>query len=433
MCGALRRASRASMFLDGQGGFDDDWGGPLVAISPRRVHVSRRAACGPSARGDPLGVLERLLRERRAAGGGPNTGLAAVLAYDLLDPQPVVERDRDRLPELAILAVDASVRFRAGQPARLSVSGGRPPEQQPDRLRSWVESLERPADLGDHRPTRVRARTSLPRTRYLDAVRAVQRHIRLGDIYQANLCQQLRVEHSGDPFELYRRLVRRTPAPRSAFVDMGDWALASVSPETFLRVTKDGEVETRPIKGTRPRGSSPDEDHRNAQALLASDKDRAELLMIVDLERNDLGRVAETGSVQVPEAVGLQSYAAVHHLVARVVARLRSGVGTAELLEATFPGGSITGAPKLRVMRILRRLEPVRRNFFTGSLAWFGDDGSMESSILIRSVVTAQGRALVGAGGGVVADSDPEQEWLESNHKARALAEVLGFEPEEAT
>ena len=154
--------------------------------------------------------------------------------------------------------------------------------------------------------------------------------------------------------------------------------------------------------------------------------------MIVDLERNDLSRVCVAGSVEVPELAALRSYPAVHHLVAHVRGRLGRGVGVSELLRATFPGGSITGAPKIRAMEILRSLEPVPRGLFTGSLCWFGDDGTLDSSILIRSWVFGRDRAWLGAGGGIVADSDPEQEWQESNHKARALARVLGFEPEEA-
>jgi anthranilate/para-aminobenzoate synthase component I len=205
-----------------------------------------------------------------------------------------------------------------------------------------------------------------------------------------------------------------------------------VSPETFLRAGADGEVRTVPIKGTRPRRASPAADAGAARELLESAKDRAELVMIVDLERNDLGRVCRTGSVRV-EALGeLRSFATLHHLVGRVAGRLRPEVGLGALLRACFPGGSISGAPKRRAMEILRALEPVERNFFTGSLVWFGDDGSLDSSILIRTLVLRDGWALLGAGGGVVAESDPEAEWSESNHKAAPLAAALGFDPREA-
>jgi para-aminobenzoate synthetase component 1 len=166
--------------------------------------------------------------------------------------------------------------------------------------------------------------------------------------------------------------------------------------------------------------------------LLSSEKDRAELVMIVDLERNDLGRICRTGTVRVDPGIGLRSFPAVHHLVACVSGELLPDVGWLDLLAAAFPGGSVTGAPKRRAVRILQELEPVDRGYFTGSLFWFGDDGSMDSSILIRTATFTRQRAWLGAGGGVVADSDPEREWQESNDKARAPAEALGFVPEQA-
>jgi para-aminobenzoate synthetase component 1 len=274
--------------------------------------------------------------------------------------------------------------------------------------------------------------TSLPREEYLSAVRTLKRHITRGDIYQANLCQQFRLGCSGDELELYRELATRAPAPRSAFFDTGRVRLVSVSPETFLTLDASGRIATHPIKGTRPRGASEAADREQRESLLRSPKDHAELLMIVDLERNDLGRVCRTGSVRVTGLAALRSFATVHHLVASVEGRLEPGIDMVDLLRASFPGGSITGAPKLRAIELLAGVEPVRRGWFTGSLFWFGDDGTTDSSILIRSLVLRDGRAWLGAGGGIVADSDPEEEWRESNHKARALAEALGFDPEEA-
>jgi anthranilate/para-aminobenzoate synthase component I len=209
--------------------------------------------------------------------------------------------------------------------------------------------------------------------------------------------------------------------------------LASVSPETFVDVDRNNTATTLPIKGTRPRGESEQEDEALKRQLLASAKDRAELTMIVDLERNDLGRIAKTGTVRVAELAALRTYPAVHHLVATVTADLKDGTGFEDLVRAVFPGGSITGAPKLRAIEILEALEPVPRGLYTGSLFFLDDDGSTWSSILIRSVVVHRDVASLGAGGGVVADSDPEGEWMESNAKARALTRVLGFEPEEAS
>jgi anthranilate/para-aminobenzoate synthase component I len=260
----------------------------------------------------------------------------------------------------------------------------------------------------------------------------VKEHIARGDVYQANLTQRFDAPFDADPWLLYRAIAKATPAPRSAYVEVPGLALASMSPEIFVDVDRFGRAETRPIKGTRPRGATPTDDERTAAELLGSAKDRAELVMIVDVLRNDLGRIARTGSVAVPELLALRSYPAVHHLVARVTAELRAGVRPSELLLAVFPGGSVTGAPKERAIEILRAIEPCPRGLYTGSLFWFDDDGGMASSILIRSAIVTDGRVHIGAGGGIVADSEPEAEWSEANAKARALTRTLGFDPEEA-
>jgi para-aminobenzoate synthetase len=275
-------------------------------------------------------------------------------------------------------------------------------------------------------------KTSLSRDEYLEAVRRIQSHIRKGELYQANLTQRFAIPFSGDHFELWSGLAAATPAPRAAFLSCDRFTLASVSPELFLRGEMDGRIETWPIKGTCRREPDPADDRLAAERLVASPKDNAELLMIVDLERNDLGRVCRTGSVRVPRIAALKSFPAVHHLQAVVQGVLERGTGFDQLLKAVFPGGSITGAPKESAMRLLEEIEPVPRHFYTGSLFWLGDDGSFDSSILIRSVVLTGGMAYLGAGGGIVADSDPEAEWVESCDKARALAGVLGFAPEEA-
>lgn len=191
---------------------------------------------------------------------------------------------------------------------------------------------------------------------------------------------------------------------------------------------KDGVAETRPIKGTRPRGNSPEQDELLAAELLGSEKDRAELVMIVDLERNDLGRVAEYGSVRVPDLLRLEKYATVFHLVATVTARLRPGLTAVDLLRAAFPGGSISGAPKVRAMEIIDELEPVRRSIYTGSIGYIGFSGDMDTSIVIRTMIINNDRVYFQAGGGIVADSSPESEYQETLAKAKALFTALGYE-----
>jgi para-aminobenzoate synthetase component 1 len=430
---AAVRACVASptLMLDGRAPVGADWGGPLVALSTRVVLSHRHSRIQSQSPDDPFEQLEALALRRRAEGGTAETGLLALLGYELTDRTADPSRDRDGLPEMVVLSVDESVRYPHGATPVWTSRGG--PATSERRLAGLLDDARPLRDAGRPRPLVQPPRTSLARERYLRAVEQVREHIRRGDCYQANLTQHFELPFDEDPFRLYRRLLDGGPAPRSAFVDCGEFALVSASPETFVRVEPDGRVETRPIKGTRPRSPDPETDLDRARELLASGKDRAELLMIVDLERNDLGRVCVPGSVHVAgELVELESFPAVHHLMSRVRGRLRRGQGPAGLLRASFPGGSITGAPKLRVMDILKRLEPVRRNFYTGCLVWLGDDGTIDSSILIRSIVTGRGRARLGAGGGVVVDSEPESEWLESNHKARPLTRALGFEPEEA-
>jgi aminodeoxychorismate synthase component I len=258
-------------------------------------------------------------------------------------------------------------------------------------------------------------------------VRRAIAYIRAGDIFQVNLSQRFCAPWPWDPWLLYRRLRRANPAPFAAFLDGGRWAVVSASPERFLQVDpRTRRVETRPIKGTRPRGRTPEEDARYAEMLLQSEKDLAELVMIVDLARNDLGRVCAYGTVSVPELRRLEAYPTVWHTVAVVEGRLRPGVGPAELLRATFPGGSITGAPKVRAMEIIEELEPVRRGVYTGAIGWLGWDGALDLSIAIRTFVVTGGEAYFHAGGGIVADSDPAAEYEETLAKALGLVRALG-------
>lgn len=434
LCAELRRERRVSLLLDGSGEFEDGWDpGPLLAVEPRCVlhHPPGKSGAADTA----LSSIDSLLRRRRERGGTRETGVAVLLAYEALDRHD--HAFELPVPRIAVFEVDSSLRFLAGGQALHTHRCERETTaslRDESRLRLDTLPVKVGRAAGGPAPARIvgRPATSLPRESYLQAVQRIKRHIADGDVYQANLCQRFSADYQGDECASYAELARRTPAPRSAFVETPDFALASVSPEFFLRVRTSDHIETWPIKGTRARGRSRVEDLRARRELLESSKDRAELLMIVDLERNDLGRVCVTGSVRVRQLAELRSFAEVHHLVACVEGSLRPGVGTDDLLRATFPGGSISGAPKVRARQILSEIEPVERGFFTGSLCWFGDDGSMDSSILIRSVVFAGGRVSIGAGGGIVADSDPEQEWLESMHKARAPATTLGLDVEEA-
>ena len=265
---------------------------------------------------------------------------------------------------------------------------------------------------------------NLSRADFCTAVRRVRDYIASGDVYQVNLSQRARCTYEGDSLALYQALRLGNPAPYGAYLDLGDWQLISTSPEQFLH--KSGrQLETRPIKGTRPRGIDAEANRQNEAALRVSQKDRAELLMIVDLERNDLGRVAEFGSVQVEGLYQLEHYAKVIHQTARVKATLAEHKDIYDALAAIFPGGSITGAPKIRAMQIIEEIEPTRRGAYCGSIGYIGFDGDAEFNIAIRSLHLKDGQLDYQVGGGIVWDSDPEDEYQETLDKARAIRETI--------
>jgi len=312
---------------------------------------------------------------------------------------------------------DRLARLGAGElPARQkdTVAAGAPP--RPAR-RSAAPSYPVPGVPG--------VRSNFTREGYFDAVGRVIEYVYAGDIFQANLSQRLQAPLVGTPLDLYRRLRNRNPAPFSAYLDFGDLVVASSSPERFLRVHPGGAVETRPIKGTRPRGLSPEHDAALARALVESDKDRAENVMIVDLLRNDLSRVCRAGTVRVPELFAVEHYATVHHLVSTVVGELAPEHDAVDLLRAAFPGGSITGAPKVRAMQIIAELEPTQRAAYCGSIGYLSLSGAADTSIVIRTCLVLGSDVYFQVGGGIVADSDPALEYRETLDKARGLIAAL--------
>ena len=267
-------------------------------------------------------------------------------------------------------------------------------------------------------------RSSFTRDSYRAAILRAKQYIAAGDIYQVNLSQRFQCEVDAAPTELYQTLRESNPASYCAYLDIGEAQILSSSPECFLNI-HDRRVVTRPIKGTRPRGMTTGEDARIAAELLAAPKDNAELVMITDLERNDLGRVCEFGSVHVSELVRVETYATVHHLVSTVEGRLRRDVSHVDCVRACFPGGSITGAPKIRAMEIIDELEPHARGLYTGAIGFLGYNGLTHLNVAIRTVVQ-QGRELTfHAGGGIVADSEPDAEYDETLAKARGILNAI--------
>ena len=259
---------------------------------------------------------------------------------------------------------------------------------------------------------------------YLEAIHSMIEYIRSGDIYIANMTRQIKVKCDRAPYEVFRYLRRHNPSPFGGYLNEQNFQIISASPERFLRI-RAGNVETRPIKGTRKRGKTQEEDRRLRMELEASEKDRSELLMIVDLERNDLNRVCEPGSVQVTELFAVESYATVFHLVSTVTGQLKAGKTAADLIGAAFPGGSITGAPKIRAMEIIDELEHSRRGLYTGSIGYLSMNGDCDLNIVIRTAVHQNGTYHLGAGGGITAESEPEFEYDETWQKARAVVEAI--------
>jgi para-aminobenzoate synthetase component 1 len=420
------------------------------------VAVLEAPAAGP----DPFAVARRLLARLDGTPVVPADaprflgGLLGFLGYDLghmLERLPVIAPDDQGLPPLRLALHDWVVAWdrRTGHAwigGRALDGDGRRLARRLDEVHARLllpTSRRETAAAAPGRTTATRPdaggrlpfRSSVDRAAYEAGVERVRQHIARGDIYQANLTRRLETPYDGDPWDRYRRLRTGDPSLFSAFVDLGlspetgrPRALLSASPEPFLSVDADGLVATDPIKGTRPRGADRAEDRALACELLASSKDRAENVMIVDVLRNDLGRVCEPGSVRVPRLCRLERTAAVQHLVSTVTGRLAAGRDAFDLLSATFPGGSITGAPKIRAMEILEGLEPVRRGPYTGSLGWIGPDGAMQTSILIRTFVADGRRLTLHVGGGITWGSDPAAEWEETVTKARGPLGAIGGE-----
>jgi para-aminobenzoate synthetase component 1 len=397
---------------------------------------------GQTAAGDPFAVLAReLLRMRLSPGAAPVPfagGAIGFLGYELcrhLERLPCRHADDLGIPDMVIAFYDVLLAFDHQDRRAWIVSSGFPELHEPGRSRRAAAQVERvrrrlcqPAPPIAPAEPRAMWQADLSRPEYEARVARILEYIRAGDIFQANLTMRhcaarpLGVTDAA----IYRALRASSPAPFGTFLRCGPGlSIGSASPERFLSLDATGRIETRPIKGTRQRGATPAADALLRAELAASDKDRAENLMIADLMRNDIGRVAELGSVAVPALCAVESFAHVHHLVSSVIGRLRPGLGPVDLLRATFPPGSVTGAPKIRAMEIIDEVEASRRGPYCGAIAWIGFDGAMDSSVVIRTLVLTPNTALAQAGGGIVADSDPAAEWEEMMTKVRPLLAAL--------
>ena len=392
---------------------------------------------------DPLEALRSWLPPRPAAAdtvsfpfAGGAVGFLGYALAERIEPVRLHGRDDLGLPDLALLLVDRLIAIDhrnqrlvviglgfGADPRSASRAAARSADELCGRLESPPASRRLPR--GDRASYQGNPLDDFDQSAHAKAVDHIAEEIEAGNVYQACLTYRIERDWHGDAWNLYRRLRRLNPAPFASFFELPEAAIVTSSPERFLRLSSDHRVECRPIKGTCPRDRSPAEDARRRRMLRHSEKDRAENLMIVDLVRNDLGRVCEIGSIEVPELFAIEDYASVFQMVSTIRGRLRPDCDVVDLLRATFPPGSMTGAPKLAAMRILDRLEPVRRGIYSGAIGYLDVRGGADLSVVIRSILLRNGRAYVHTGGAIVADSDPASEWRETLAKVRPLLAAL--------
>ena len=428
------------------------WAGvdPFLVIEAKDNRITlTKGETAETILAEPLSVLEHYLdRYRMPRVDAPVPfwgGAVGYFAYDLgrrLEALPQTALDDQPLPDLLLgfYHTVVGVDHQSGRVYACAVPlPGEPETALRQRAGRLVARLEEPAGAGP-RPAEVHRslntmsqmgelslagiRSHFTRESYCRAVERAKEYIAAGDIFQVNLAQRLSARLQMTPWQLYLVLRRLNPAPFASYLHFPGFQVTGASPERFLHLNG-RRVVTRPIKGTRPRGRDEESDRARREELWNSAKDRAELTMIIDLERNDLGRVCETGSVRVPELFRLEAYPTVFHLVSTVEGLLAPGKNVVDLLRGTFPGGSITGAPKIRAMEIIEELEPVRRGIYTGSTGWIGFHGDADLNIVIRTVVAVDGLAHFHVGGGLTAGSVPEDEYEETLDKARAVIRAL--------
>jgi len=417
---------------------------PFLVLSSRGSEITLIQGTEKSnLSGNPFDVVNNFLQLYRLDSTSPPApfigGAVGYFSYDLchfIERLPSTAVDDLKLPECYLGFYDLVLAFDNLQGKAYVISTGFPELRETERMERASQRLkevkERLADVsasGREAPLmpisstveQVTLAGGFTHQEYVDAVEKARQYIIDGDIFEVNLSQRFEAKLTITPYELYRRLRQINPAPFACYLDFEEVSVVSASPERFLRVRGDW-VETRPIKGTRPRGKTAVEDEVLANELMSSVKDRAENIMIVDLERNDLGRVCRFGTIKVTELAILETFPTVFHLTSTVEGKLREGKNCIDLLKATFPGGSITGAPKVRAMEIIDELEPTKRSVYTGNIGYF-----LDLNIAIRTFLVKGSRAYFQVGGAVVYDSDPEAEYQETLDKGRALINALNM------
>ncbi|MFC2016615.1 aminodeoxychorismate synthase component I [Chloroflexota bacterium] len=451
----LMKDKEFSFFLDG--GMDPSKLGrysflgsdPFLVLSTRGSEITvTQGTENTNLVGNPFDVLNHFIQIYRldtSTAPVPFVGGAVgYFSYDLchfIEQLPNTAVDDLKLPECYFAFYDLVLAFDNLQGKAYIISTGFPELRETERMERAVQRLNEmkdklvdvsssntnaPLRLASSVVERVTLKGGFTHKEYADAVDKARQYIIAGDIFEINLSQRFEAELSCTPYELYRVLRQINPAPFACYLGFNEVSVVSASPERFLRLHGD-RVQTRPIKGTRPRGKTPEEDQTLANELISSAKDRAENIMIVDLERNDLSRVCRFGTVKVTELAILEVFPTVFHLTSTVEGRLREGKKCTDLLKATFPGGSITGAPKVRAMEIIDELEPTKRSVYTGSIGYLSSNGDLDLNIAIRTFLVKEGKAYFQVGGAVVYDSDPEAEYRETLDKAEALIDALNI------
>jgi para-aminobenzoate synthetase component 1 len=358
-----------------------------------------------------------------------SAGAIGYFGYDLarrIEKLPSIAEDAEAIPEMMVGIYDWMVVVDHQQQQSWLLAQGRDIRTEvlwDSLVEEFSEYPEDTADISDFRLTSA-IQSNMSWDEYAQAFAKIQNYIFEGDCYQVNLAQRFHASCEGNLWTLYQQLRKHNPAPFSAYLNLPEVQILSSSPERFVAVL-DEKIETKPIKGTRPRGTNPEQDQQLIDELRNSPKDRAENVMIVDLLRNDIGKNSAIGTVEVPSLFDVESFTTVHHLVSTVRGQLDADRHALHLLRGCFPGGSITGAPKIRSMEIIEELEPHRRGVYCGGIGWIGFDGNMDSNIAIRTLIHSHGQIRFWAGGGIVADSDSKSEYQETFDKAAALFKVL--------
>ena len=429
---------RGVVFLDRGGGAGIEAHCDILAAEPGRLIYSRdgqttvEEAGGRKSvyEGDPFDVVRAHLPRIEGAPAAFFTGGAiGYFSYDLarrIEKLPELASDRERLPEMFVGIYNWAivVDHQRGETLLVGYADDRFGREHFDAVHEMLRSPPPPPAAAA--PCRIAGGvvSNMDKGGYIKRFERVKRHIKDGDCYQVNLAQKFSIEVECTPCEVYKRLRKLNPAPFSAYLDFAEVQVLSTSPERFLYL-RDRRVQTRPIKGTRPRRRGNLENQREKASLAASVKDRAENLMIVDLLRNDLGKVCKFGSVKVSRLFDVESFANVHHLVSTVEGELAEGRDAVDLLKACFPGGSITGAPKLRAMEVIEELEPDRRGVYCGAIGYIGGGGQMDLNIAIRTAVYRGGHFVFFGGGGIVADSQAELEYQETLDKVSSMRRLF--------